>query len=159
MKYRLLTMEELGFLEEELKQFLIVNSVHGDEWERLCDQEKEKAEKLIEMFSDTVLQTVYERIKFLEFRANDILVLIKIMDDHAESITIKRSNHSDIDLSNDVFLEKLFELYKADIEVYRAVKQHQLSREEEIHQLIMRGCGPSTPERWQAFDNMIPSRT
>ena len=35
MKYRNLTLEELKHLEEELKQFLILNHVYAEEWETL----------------------------------------------------------------------------------------------------------------------------
>ena len=159
MKYRMLTMEELGLLEEELKQFLIVNSVHGDEWERLCREERGKAEKLIEMFSDTVLQTVYERVKFVEYRTEDIWVLIQVLDDRAESITIKRNEDSAIDLSSDAVLDKVFKQHRQEIEVFRASKGHKLSREEEVHNLILTGCVPSNSERWCALDKLIPART
>lgn len=159
MKYRMLTMEELGFLEEELKQFLIVNGVHGDEWEKLCSHERDKAEKLIAMFSDNVLQTVYERIKFLEFRTEDLWVLMQILDEIAESITIKCKEGSGIDLSSDAVLDNVFEHYRQEIEVFRASKRHKLSREEEVHNLIMSGCVPSSSDRWLALDKLIPART
>jgi len=43
MKYRILTADELVHFEEELKQFLIVNGVHGDEWEKMNRETPERA--------------------------------------------------------------------------------------------------------------------
>ena len=47
MKYRMLTTEELTHFEEDLKQFLIVNGVHGDEWEQMNRETPDKAVELV----------------------------------------------------------------------------------------------------------------
>ena len=66
MKYRTLKEDELLGLEEEFKQFLIVNGIHNDEWVKMNQEETDKAVELVNIFSDTVLQTVYEKIKFID---------------------------------------------------------------------------------------------
>ena len=66
MKYRMLTSEELTHLEEELKQFLIINHVYKEEWERMNLDTPETAQDLVGLFSDQVLQRVYENISYLE---------------------------------------------------------------------------------------------
>ena len=82
MKYRMLTADELVPFEEELKQFLIVNGVHGDEWEQMNRDTPEKAIELVELFSDTVLQKVYEKIEFLEFRSVDSCLVFHCLSEY-----------------------------------------------------------------------------
>ena len=64
----MLSQEELELLEEDLKAFLIVNGIHADEWEQMNTAAPEKAIELVELFSDTVLQKVYENLRFIEHR-------------------------------------------------------------------------------------------
>ena len=73
MKFRMLTEEELECFEQEFKQFLIVNGVEAKEWEKMNVSNNEKAIQFVELFSDTVLQKVYGKIKYLEHR-NDIFL-------------------------------------------------------------------------------------
>jgi hypothetical protein len=69
MKYRILSDEELAHLEDDFKQFLIVSEVHDDEWREMNKKDSEKALSLVRLFSDTVLQKVYEKVKFIEHRS------------------------------------------------------------------------------------------
>ena len=98
MKYRILTTEELTHFEEDLKQFLIVNGVHGDEWERMNRETPDKAVELVALFSDTVLQKVYEKIRFLEFRSVDSCLVFHCLSDRMLLIAIQRTQ-PDLDLS------------------------------------------------------------
>ncbi|WP_430405394.1 DUF6495 family protein [Fluviicola sp.] len=43
MKYRILSDEELQHLEGDLKAFLIINGVHGEEWAKLNQEDPQKA--------------------------------------------------------------------------------------------------------------------
>lgn len=70
-KFRYLSDDELSFFEEELKQFLILNHVYSDEWLRINQNEPEKALELVGVFSDQVLQRVYENMKYFEKRTKD----------------------------------------------------------------------------------------
>ena len=98
MKYRILTNEELQALEDDFKQFLIVNHVYSEDWEKLNQSNPAKAIQLVELFSDTVLQRVYERILFLEFRSTDTCIVFYAGKEKIALITIQ-SKSNDIDLS------------------------------------------------------------
>ena len=78
MKYRLLANDELEHFQDELKQFLIVNGVHAEEWESMNLEDPQKAVELIGLFSDTVLQRVYEKLHYFEFRSINSLMLFYI---------------------------------------------------------------------------------
>ena len=58
MKFRRLTNEELQELEKEFVQFLVSNTVTADDWEKIKEDNPERAEGLIEIFSDIVFEKV-----------------------------------------------------------------------------------------------------
>lgn len=64
-KYRFLTTEELAELENEFKQFLITNHLYDEEWAELNKANPEKAIEVAGLFSDLVLDKVFESTKYL----------------------------------------------------------------------------------------------
>lgn len=151
----MLSIDELGHLEEELKQFLIVNGIHGEEWAMICNEEKEKANELVGIFSDQILQMVYQKINFLEFRSQDTLVLFRFFDDHAESITVQLGPVSNLDLTNDLDLDKALKNELKSMQIYKASKRYPETREMEIHHLSMKGCVTSNETLWLMMSEVI----
>jgi len=66
MKYRALHKEELEGVKEEFVKFLAANSVTADDWEKLKKEENDKAEKLIDIFSDIFWDKALTKINVLE---------------------------------------------------------------------------------------------
>ena len=61
MRFRKLSKIELEALSEELIQFLVVQGIDDDLWRDINKKSPEKAEELVALFSDTVLQKVYSK--------------------------------------------------------------------------------------------------
>jgi len=150
MKYRMLSAEELVPFEEDLKQFLIVNGVHGDEWEQMNRDTPEKAIELVALFSDMVLQKVYEKIMFLEFRSVDSCLVFHCLTDRMLLIAIQHTQ-PDLDLSTPETIHAALTGDLSRLNFFRSEKMHQHSREEEVHQLIEQGCVPSVASFWNAL--------
>jgi succinylglutamate desuccinylase len=150
MKYRMLSAEELVPFEEDLKQFLIVNGVHGDEWEQMNRDTPEKAIELVELFSDTVLQKVYEKIMFLEFRSVDSCLVFHCLSDRSLLIAIQHTQ-PDLDLSTPESIHAALTGELSRLNFFRSEKMHQHSREEEVHRLFEQGCVPSDEAFWNAL--------
>ncbi|MFT5955981.1 MAG: putative aldo/keto reductase-like oxidoreductase, partial [Cyclobacteriaceae bacterium] len=84
LKYRRLTQEELQEMEKEFIDFLVINGISSDEWLVLKEQNNEKVEKIIDLFSEAVLETVYRKVSYLEHvSAREVLVF------HASSASIQ----------------------------------------------------------------------
>ena len=66
MRFRVLSDTELKTLEEDLIQFLVVNHVYGDDWAKMNTENPSQAQNLIVLFSDLVLEKVYNKVYFLE---------------------------------------------------------------------------------------------
>ena len=94
MRYRILSDEELQHLEGDLKAFLIINGLHGEEWAKLNQEEPQKVLDLVELFSDQVLQTVYEKVRFLEHRTSDSCLVFHLGEQEQELIAIQKKGDS-----------------------------------------------------------------
>ena len=146
----MLSAEELVPFEEDLKQFLIVNGVHGDEWEQMNRDTPEKAIELVALFSDMVLQKVYEKIMFLEFRSVDSCLVFHCLSDRSLLIAIQHTQ-PDLDLSTPESIHSALSGELSKLNFFRSEKIHQHSREEEVHRLFEQGCVPSDEAFWNAL--------
>lgn len=147
MKYRILTNEELIPLEEDLKAFLIVNGVDGSEWGKINAQNPDKAIELVELFSDVVLQKVYEKIKFLEFRSATSCMVFKCGKEVIELISIQTTDASE-DLSTIESLHEALKKEDSKLTFFKSTKNYSGSREREVHEMIESGCLLSSEEFW-----------
>lgn len=155
MKYRILTSEELNHLEDDLKHFLIINGVHSEEWERLNKEETEKAIELVEIFSDTVLQKVYEKLQYLEFRSMDSCIVFHFTPKDVELISIQKKQDSKIDLSTAESIHEALKSTINDLTFFESKKKYSDSRELEIHKMIEQGCLVSSEEFWNSLKEVI----
>lgn len=152
MKYRILTDEELQHLEGDLKAFLIINGVDGEAWKQLNETAPEKALKLVELFSDTVLQTVYEKIQFLEVRSPDSCMVFHYGKEQVELISISRKPGTACDLSAPESIHEALINHPGGLTWFRTAKSYSKAREEEIHQLLEQGGVLSTVEFWEMLN-------
>lgn len=155
MKYRMLTNEELIPLEEDLKHFLIVNGVDGKDWENLNQNHPDKALSLVQLFSDTVLQKVYEKIRFLEFRSPESCLVFHCQSDEIELIAIQSKTDSGADLSTPESIHEALTKCPNNLSFFRSSKPYSQVRETEIHQMITQGCVPSSERFWLLLEKVV----
>lgn len=155
MKYRILHTEELQTLEPELKQFLIVNGIHAEQWEEINKNNPDLAINLVELFSDKVLQKVYEKIKFLEFRSKDNCIVFRVGDKTIDLISMQRKESSEIDFSSVNGIHEALSKHINKIDFFTSSKTLQQQRELEIHQMIQEGCTPSSEEFWNSLISLL----
>lgn len=155
MKYRILSDEELQHLEGDLKAFLIINGIHGEEWEKMNQQEPTQAFALVELFSDQVLQTVYEKVKFLEHRTPESCLVFYFKEKEQELIAIQRNSTSEVDLSTIEGIHQALLNHLKELSVFTSKKEYHVEREKEIHQLIEQGAVLSSDEFWNSLQKII----
>tara|TARA_B100000508_G_scaffold140085_2_gene140073 strand:+ start:92473 stop:92949 length:477 start_codon:yes stop_codon:yes gene_type:complete len=137
-KYRLLTIEELNDLEKEFIDFLVINGVTADEWEKLKKDEKEKAEKILEQFSDVVWEGVLRKTKFLEHRSPQEIRAFQCLQGKIILMGLKVKDPT-IDLTTkDGF--KRIQTNTPTLSVYNSEKLYSRKREEEMFDLIQSGA-------------------
>lgn len=147
MKYRLLSDEELEIFEEDLKHFLIANGIDGSEWEKINKSDKEKAIKLVELFSDVVLQKVYENVKFIEHRSPSSCMIFSLNPDNIELISINAKNDK-VDLSTPENIHSALSKNASQLTFFKTKKGYTKERELEIHEMLMQGCVNSSEAFW-----------
>ncbi len=154
MKYRVLRQEELQALEEEFKQFLIVHGIYTETWEELNCEQPEKAIQLIEIFSDTVLQKVYEKIRFVEFRSPETCIVFNCLPDTIQLISIQKKPTTPTDLSTPESIHHALKTSPETLVFFRKEKAYTSTREAEIHKLLEENCLISTYEFWDSLDKV-----
>lgn len=143
MKYRLLTKQELETLEPEFIRFLAANTVTADDWVKIKKVTPEKADDLIEMFSDIVIGQTLERIKYLDLkRPKDIRSFLCDQDKiFLKGIFIEGENDFVFDL--DELPEKMLSNFNgtdAELKLYKSERDYKDSREMELFRLIEQGA-------------------
>lgn len=152
MKYRVLTKEELIPLEKDLVAFLIVNGIDGSMWEKINQEDPEKAIELVELFSDVVLQKVYEKIQFLEFRSEKSCLVFKCGVEAIELISMTTDPNNSCDLSTPDSIHEALVKHSNELKIFKTEKAYSQERELEIHQLISGGCLISSEEFWVSLE-------
>lgn len=88
MKYRRLQREELEAVRDEFVQFLAANSVTADDWQKLITGDSEKANGLIDVFSDIFWEKALSRVKYLVDRGGLVLRAYRADDDQLQLIQV-----------------------------------------------------------------------
>lgn len=154
MKFRILNDEELAHFENDLKAFLIIHGVDGDSWVTLNKTAPEKARALVELFSDQVLQIVYEKIQCVEHRSPKSLLVFHCGKDQQALIAIQ-SNSPEIDLSTPESIHTALTENFGALTIFRSQKTYTESREEAVHQLLEQGAVPSSLSFWNALNEVL----
>jgi hypothetical protein len=154
MKYRMLAKEEMQIFDEDFKHFLITTGVSNEEWIELNKSNIPKATELVELFSDTVLQKVYEKIQFIEFRSQDSCIVFNCLKENMELISLNRKGEG-IDLSTPEKIHDALLNHAEKLTCFKTKKDYTSSREQEIHQLIEQGCFNSSKDFWNALEKLI----
>lgn len=135
VKFRRLTIEELKELEQEFIAFLVVNGVEAEMWEEIKKETPDKAEEIVDQFSDVVFTSVFRKKEYIDFIAEDSIKCFHFQPDQAVMVAIQ-TNNTEVN-----FMESsLDQLQKEEFEVYSTNKKYASTREEEMFQLIEKGA-------------------
>ncbi|TAH24795.1 MAG: hypothetical protein EAZ07_08755 [Cytophagales bacterium] len=72
-RFRTLTLDELKNLEKEFIQFLIVQGISADHWEKIKINAPQDSILLIDNFSDFVFESVFSKELYIELRHKNML--------------------------------------------------------------------------------------
>ncbi|MEM9824356.1 MAG: DUF6495 family protein [Bacteroidota bacterium] len=143
MKYRRLRADELAELETEFIRFLASQSIPGPDWEKMKAEQKEKAEGIIDLFSDLVYEKILQGIEYLEHRSPHDLKTFHCGKEKIVMRGMMVEGRSNIDFTKDQSPEQMLgqiKLSNAQVKVYRAEKKYKEGREKELFQMMETGC-------------------
>lgn len=150
----MLTEEEMKIFDEDFKHFMITNGVSNEEWLEMNQSDLKKATALVELFSDTVLQKVYEKLQFIEFRSEDSCMIFHCLKDKMELISLNKKG-GNADLSSPKTIHDSLRNNPEDLSIFKTDKAYNASREEEMHELFEKGCYVSSQEFWDALNVLM----
>jgi|TARA_R110000737_G_scaffold193486_2_gene214743 cag pathogenicity island protein 24 len=155
MKYRLLTKEEREIFDEDFKHFMISNGVTNEEWLEMNESNLEKATELVELFSDLVLEKVYQKIEYLEFRSENSCLVFHCTPDTIKLISILPKTGKKVNLSTPESIHEALINQFSDLDLFKSEKGYATLRELEIHQMVEQGCLNSSKDFWNALTQLI----
>lgn len=139
-KYRLLTADELKEFEKEFIEYLIVNGIDSKEWEELKRKDQEKANAVIDLFSDVVFESVMRKIRFLEFRGPKELKTFQCLPDKIILTGLSAAENSNADFTDPLFLREALSNPPEGFKIYTSEKKYSKPRELELFEMTGSGC-------------------
>lgn len=143
MKYRKLHKDELEELEPEFIRFLSANTVTGDDWVKLKEEDLEKAEGLIEIFSDLVFDKIIEGIEYLEVKTPNDYKTFHCQENKIYLLGLKVEGQTTFDFTQNEDPNEMMARIQnsgAQLKLYSAEKSYQPNREQELFRMLEAGA-------------------
>ncbi|MDB2456804.1 DUF6495 family protein [Flavobacteriaceae bacterium] len=138
MEYKRLSTEQFEALHEEFATFLATNSIDKKEWDLLKLNEIEKAEVLLDLFSDMVWNDVLDKELFIEHLNPNHFFLFECLKDEINLILLKSEDHA-IDFTSPSGLQWLQDNFHSEsLSLFQSSKTYS-NRKQEIFDLIQKG--------------------
>lgn len=138
-KYRTLTFEELESMEKEFVDFLVLNGITGDDWEKLKVEKPENAEGICESFSDVVFTKILKQCRYIENHSPKHIVSIFCDEKEMHLQGLEASQDSNIDFTNAEDFERLKTNPPEGIKRIKSTKAYNDDREMEIWKMLNNG--------------------
>jgi len=163
MKYRRLTIDELKELEHEFVRFLAANTVTSEDWEALKTTKPERAEQLIDVFSDVVFEKIINKTTHLEHRGPQDLKLFECLEDKIKLIGVKVVGVEAVDFTKSQTGDEMLEIFKTapqgSIKMYSAEKSYKDDdRSKELFGMMQNGCLISKGELYETMSEMVKKK-
>src|SRR5687767_4005208 len=126
-KYRLLTAEELEQFQKEFIEFLVVNGIEPERWERLKETDPGSVAKIIELFSDVILESVLRKVKFIQIKSKAYVQAIQCLDDKMVCVAIEDS------------AKREGKTEEGGLSLYKSERFYNGSREHDLFEMLQRG--------------------
>ena len=143
VKYRRLHRDELEELEQEFVKFLASNTVTADDWVKIKVESPEKAERLLDMFSDIVFEKILLNVEYLEHKRPRDVRAYKFLDDKVMMMGMYIEGESSLDFTQQSSpQEMLSELNKVggSVKMFSGEKTYKYTKEMEIFKIMEEGA-------------------
>jgi len=137
-KYRRLNADELQALESEFVSFLVINGIPAEDWVKIVKTQPEKAEEYIVYFSDFVLESTLEKVKFIECRAEKFIKVFQCLPTALVMVGLECNNKL-ANFTDGNFLKKATTHPPKRLKTYTATKKYTKQRELELFELLCQG--------------------
>ncbi len=138
MLFKRLTQEELGALESEFVEFLVLNGIVADDWEKLKKENPQAASKMVDSFSDVIYASTMRKVKYLERITKNEIMCFYCQPEQIVLVGID-SDRADVDFTQMKDASEIAK-FSQDVDIYTTTKSYSKAREQEIFDLIQNGA-------------------
>lgn len=141
MLFKRLTQEELGALEAEFVDFLVLNGIVADDWDKLKKEKPQAASAMIDSFSDVIYASTMRKVKYLERITKNEIMCFYCQPEQIVLVGIDAQGE-EVDFTA---MKEVSEIAKfsQDVQIYTTTKSYAKAREQEIFDLIQNGASIS----------------
>ena len=161
MKFRRLHRPELESVREDFVKFLAANSIEASEWENLKKSSPEKAEGLIDIFSDIFWEKALSKINCLEVRKSHMLRVMHFEEKRIQMIELRLPATSAVDLNSREDIEGIaqgtIDLAAQEPELFTGQREYEHERELELFNFLEQGAKPCSDKLFYGLKAMIIS--
>lgn len=139
MKYRRLTPSELEKLEARFVQFLVSNTITSDDWATIKTHDPEKAERLVDIFSEMMFESSLKKVEFLKFSEPKDIKVFSCGAESMKLIGLSADDKTPVDFTKPFNTKELME-HLEGLSIYHSEKKYQNNREQELFKMMEGGC-------------------
>ena len=140
MKFRRLTNEEHAPLEKKFIQFLVANTITGDDWAKMKERRPEQAMSLVDIFSDLMFEETFMKVHYLKQATPKELHVFYFEKDKIQLLGLVADTHTAIDFTKDDNWLKTLQNTEGGISFFETEKNYSDPREVEIFKMLENGC-------------------
>ena len=156
MLYRRLTKEEFDNMSEDFSIFLASNSIDKAEWDEIKANDTEKADGMLDIFSDLVFEKALSSCKYLERISETEIHTYFFAEKQAHMITIQVKEGVSADFVHDKLSEIFIQLLKdKNLNVLQGTKAYEKKREVEMFEIMQKGAQFSKGELYRSLLTLL----
>ena len=139
-KYRLLSIDELHALEKEFVEFLVLNGIPAEDWQKMKQEDTTATEDTIELFSDVVFESIMRKTKYLENRGTHHVHIFQCLPEQIILVAMEAEASEEIDFTNPDFLSSAMLTPPSGVKLFTTTKAYAKTREIELFEMLHAGC-------------------
>ena len=155
MKFRRLTNEELEPLEKKFIQFLVSNTITGDDWTKMKERRPEQALGLVDIFSDLMFEETLKKVQYLKQATPNELRIFYFNTDIIELLSLVAKENTAIDFTKDGEWLKKLQNTEGSVSYFKTKKNYTNTREVEIFKMIENGCRISDSYLYDLIQKLV----
>lgn len=138
--YKKLEKDELQALEKEFINFLIVNGITGEDWEKLKQKDAKKADSIIDEFSSVVYESSLRKARFLLIVDDKVVRCFQCGEDKITLVSLTYIGEKTFSFHDIIDLGETLKSSGDQFKIVSANKAYAKKREHEMFDMIQAGC-------------------
>ena len=163
MKYRRLHTKELEAVQDEFVQFLVSNTIVAEDWEQLKKESPDKANGLVDIFSDVFWEKALSKIRCLEIRKSHVLRVMIFHQEDVQMVELRLPPTSGLDLTHQGDIDGIAngstDIAAHEPEMYLGGKKYDVDRNTDLFSFIEGGAMPCSENLYYGLLSMASDQS